>query len=33
MSAYLSPATEGHAEAVKKMHELYGFAYPEEVGS
>jgi hypothetical protein len=33
MAAYLSPATEGHAEAVKKMHELYGFAYPEEVGS
>jgi hypothetical protein len=33
MAAYLSPATEGHTEAVKKMHELFGLAYPEEIGS
>lgn len=30
MKAYMTPAATGHAEAVKKMQDLFSFAYPEE---
>jgi hypothetical protein len=30
MKAYMTPAATGHAEAVKKMQDLFSFAYPDE---
>lgn len=30
MKAYMTPGATGHAEAVKKMQDLFGFAYPDE---
>ena len=30
MTSYMTPGATGHAEAVKKMQDLFGFAYPDE---
>lgn len=30
MQSYMTPGSTGHAEAVKKMQDLFGFAYPDE---
>lgn len=30
MKSYMTPGSTGHAEAVKKMQDLFGFAYPDE---
>ena len=30
MKSYMTPGTSGQPEAVKKMQDLFGFAYPEE---
>ena len=30
MTAYMTPGSTGHAEAVKKMQDLFSFAYPDE---
>jgi hypothetical protein len=31
MNSYMTPGATGHKEAVQKMQDLFGFAYPDEV--